>query len=55
MTEEAIEMTRVPISVTLPKDLVEWLDKQVENRQYHNRSHGVEVALLKLKEGKRGV
>ena len=50
MTEEVVEMARIPVSVTLPKDLVEWLDKQVEDRQYHNRSHAVEMAVLKLKE-----
>lgn len=43
---EAKEMVRVPISVTLPKECVEWLDKKVESRVYANRSHGLELLVL---------
>jgi Arc/MetJ-type ribon-helix-helix transcriptional regulator len=42
---EAKEM-RVPISITLPKEAVEWLDRKVESRVYANRSHAVEVLIL---------
>lgn len=52
MTHEALEVVRVPVSVTLPKELVEWLDQQVEKREYHNRSHAVEIAVLELKQKK---
>lgn len=45
---------RVPISVTLPKDAVEWLDKKVEDRVYANRSHAIEVLILQaIKAEKR--
>lgn len=50
MKEEVLEL-RVPISVTLPKECVEWLDKQVEARTYHNRSHAIEVLILKEMKG----
>jgi Arc/MetJ-type ribon-helix-helix transcriptional regulator len=43
---EAKELVRMPISVTLPKECVEWLDKRVESRIFANRSHGLEVLIL---------
>jgi Arc/MetJ-type ribon-helix-helix transcriptional regulator len=38
------------VHVTLPKELVKWLDDQIKTRAYSDRSHGIEVALLTLKE-----
>jgi len=43
---EAKEVVRIPISITLPKECVEWIDVKVENRTYANRSHGIEVLIL---------
>ena len=43
---EVKELVRLPISVTLPKQCVEWLDRKVESRTYANRSHGIEVLIL---------
>jgi Arc/MetJ-type ribon-helix-helix transcriptional regulator len=43
---EVKELVRVPISVTLPKECVEWLDRKVESRIYANRSHALEVLIL---------
>lgn len=37
------ELTRIRVSITLPKDIVEWIDSKVEARIYHNRSHAIEV------------
>lgn len=52
MKTEATEMARVPVSITLPKECVEWIDREVESRKYHNRSHAIEVLILdKIKEG----
>jgi Arc/MetJ-type ribon-helix-helix transcriptional regulator len=39
-------MTRIPISITLPKTCVEWVDRKVEGRTYANRSHAIEVLIL---------
>jgi Arc/MetJ-type ribon-helix-helix transcriptional regulator len=51
---EGKEMVRVPISVTLPKEAVEWLDSKVESRMYANRSHAVEVLILEaMKQEKK--
>jgi Arc/MetJ-type ribon-helix-helix transcriptional regulator len=38
------------ISVTVEKDLVEWIDRQVKTQRFRNRSHAVEVALMKFRE-----
>lgn len=38
------------ISVTVDTELVEWIDKRVETQQFRNRSHLVEVALMKFRE-----
>jgi len=53
MTQEASEMVRVPISITLPKECVAWLDKKVESRIYANRSHAVEVLILEAVKGEQ--
>jgi Arc/MetJ-type ribon-helix-helix transcriptional regulator len=38
------------ISVTVDKHIVEWMDKQVETQRFRNRSHAVEVALMRFIE-----
>lgn len=51
---EEKEMARIPISITLPKECVEWLDRQVALRIYANRSHAVEVLILKAMKEEAG-
>jgi Arc/MetJ-type ribon-helix-helix transcriptional regulator len=41
---------KVNISVSLEKDLIAWMDSQVETGKYRNRSHLAELAINKLKE-----
>ena len=43
-------MPKIPISVTVEKKYVEWVDKQIETLRFRNRSHAVEYALAKLIE-----
>lgn len=50
-----VETVRQPISITLPKECIEWIDKQVESRKYHNRSHAIEVLILEKMRGKKRV
>lgn len=38
------------ISVTIDKELIEWIDKQVNTKKYRNRSHLVELALTNFRE-----
>jgi Arc/MetJ-type ribon-helix-helix transcriptional regulator len=44
------DMPKKQVTVTLPKELLAWLDEQVATRTYADRSHAVEVAILTLKE-----
>ncbi len=44
------ELPRVRVSITLPKNLVEWIDTKVDERIYHNRSHAIEVFITATKE-----
>ena len=39
------EMVRKKVTVTIDKDLVQWVDKQVEKKIFRNRSHAFERAL----------
>jgi Arc/MetJ-type ribon-helix-helix transcriptional regulator len=36
-------------TITLPPEVMAWLDKMVEERIFANRSHGIELALMRLK------
>lgn len=38
------------VTATIDKELVEWLDGEVEKRRFRNRSHAIEYAIAKLKE-----
>ncbi|NLT36743.1 MAG: hypothetical protein GXX95_01095 [Methanomassiliicoccus sp.] len=41
---------RESVTVTLPPEATDWLDKMVGERIFANRSHGIELALLELKK-----
>ena len=47
MKSEVESMARTRISITLPQNLVDWMDKQVEARKFFSRSHAIEVLILK--------
>jgi Arc/MetJ-type ribon-helix-helix transcriptional regulator len=36
------------ISVTVDKKIVDWIDEQVKTQRFRNRSHAVELALMKF-------
>ncbi len=42
------------VSATLPNDLIAWLDKKIGEREFHNYSHALEVAVLELKKNHKG-
>lgn len=46
-------MVKKRVAVTIREDLLEWLDQQVRTMRFHNRSHGIEYALHKLKGKER--
>jgi len=39
-------ISRVYVSITLPKECVEWIDRKVRERIYFNRSHAIEVLIM---------
>lgn len=39
------------ITITIDKELLEWLDKKIEDKVFANRSHGIEYL---IKEGSNG-
>ena len=41
---------KIKTSVALDKEILEWIDRQVEKKVFANRSHAIEYALQKLKE-----
>jgi Arc/MetJ-type ribon-helix-helix transcriptional regulator len=47
-----MENMKQSISVTIEKDLVQWIDQEVKTQRFRNRSHLVEVALRKFREKK---
>jgi len=42
-----MESMKAKMSVTVEKNLVAWIDQQVRTQRFRNRSHAVEVALMK--------
>ena len=46
MESKVVEVVRERVSITLPKECLEWIDKKIEARTYANRSHALEVLIL---------
>ena len=40
---------RLALQVTVPAELIGWIDEQIRRRKFSTRSHPVEVALLELR------
>jgi len=46
-------MPKKPISATIDVDLIKWIDLQLkDSTRYRNKSHLIEIALIKLKQEK---
>jgi len=43
-------MVKVKVSITVEGDLLNWIDQQVENRVFANRSHAFETGIYHLKK-----
>lgn len=41
---------RIPRSITLPKDIDDWVNSKIETREFANFTHAVERALIILKK-----
>ena len=43
-------MVRARVFCTLKEDVVAWVDRQVRDARFRNRSHAIEYALIRLRE-----
>jgi Arc/MetJ-type ribon-helix-helix transcriptional regulator len=50
MFMEVVDMVRSRVFCTIKEDIVAWVDKQVNDARFRNRSHAIEYALIKLRE-----
>ena len=41
------------ITITIDKELLNWLDKQIEEKIFANRSHGIEFLIKKRMKDER--
>jgi Arc/MetJ-type ribon-helix-helix transcriptional regulator len=48
-----MENMKKSISVTIEEELVKWIDQQVKTQRFRNRSHLVELALMKFRESEK--
>jgi len=48
-----MESMKSKISVTVEKQIVDWIDHHVETQRFRNRSHAVEVALMNFIENEK--
>ena len=55
MESEVIVMVQERVSITLPKECLEWLDKKIESRIYANCSHAIEVLILEAMKNEKKV
>ena len=49
-----VKRNKKNLGVTISPDLFEWLDKMVELHEFASWSHGVELALARLKREREG-
>jgi metal-responsive CopG/Arc/MetJ family transcriptional regulator len=46
-------LAKVRISISIPKEALDWIDSMVEKRIYANRSHAIEVLVIeRMRRGK---
>ncbi len=43
-------MVKVRMTISIEPELMNWIDEQVEQGHFGNRSHAVEYSLLKVRE-----
>ena len=39
---------RVKKTITLPKDIIDWLEQEIKERRFSSISHGIEFAIYQL-------
>jgi metal-responsive CopG/Arc/MetJ family transcriptional regulator len=51
MTSET-NMPKQRVTISISKDVLDWIDKQIENRTYKDRSHAIEKVLYDRMQAK---
>ena len=46
-------MPKVRVTISISKDVLEWIDKQVENRTFKDRSHAIEKLIYDCMKEKK--
>jgi Arc/MetJ-type ribon-helix-helix transcriptional regulator len=46
-------MTKIHKSLTISKDLIEWIDEQIECKRFKDFSHAIEYAVYELRKRER--
>jgi Arc/MetJ-type ribon-helix-helix transcriptional regulator len=41
---------KVATSITIDKELLDWIDKEIKKKRFASRSHAFEYAIMRLKE-----
>ena len=41
---------KVVLTITLPKEIIDWIDKKIADLTFANKSHAIEKALREMKE-----
>ncbi len=54
MQSDGGKMPRERVSLTLPKECLDWIDDKVKSRTYSNRSHAMEVLVLEAMKQRGG-
>lgn len=44
---------KIKTSVTLSREVVKWIDKQIVNKRFASRSHAVEYCIDKVMKGEK--
>ena len=49
-----VDVNRKSLNVTVPLDVYNWLDKMIKEHEFASLSHGVTLALTRLKKEREG-
>lgn len=47
---------RTQVTITLPQEILDWIDQEIASKRFANRSHAIEYSVFKvMKEGSKAV
>jgi len=48
-----MDIMKAKISVTVEQEIVDWMDEEIKTQRFRNRSHAVELALMKFQQAEK--